>query len=593
MKVAPRITPAAVAVALAASVFPASCVPALSAAQPDAVLDAMQAELKRSMTLTLNQLDKPYFLSYTVDDEHSWSAAATLGGLLSSNSSTFRVPRLRMRVGDYKFDNTNWTGANAAGPRYDLRSFPIEDGNPLVLRQFLWLATDSAFKGSLQSIARKRAALRNVTVSESLPDFAPAKPYVLMHDFTPVQFDSSAWTDRTRRVSAVFKDFPMLRNSAVEFSAVDSLHRFVTNEGTAVRVQEATGAVEIQASAQAADGMIVRDLDAFYTRDIAKMFPEEELIKSARAMSEQVLKIAAAPVGDNYTGPILFEGVAAPQLLAELLGRNLYISRKPIAAPGGNPQAATTELEGRRGVRILPEIFDVVDDPAKPWFGHEEVDEEGVPELPLTLVEKGVLKDFLRTRQPVRGYDESNGRARINGSYGADTPVPTNLIVTAREKSSITDLKKKLIDLIQQRGLPYGMIVRKLDFPSSASIDEARKILSAAGAGSSKPLSIPLYAYRLYPDGREELVRGERFKGVNARSLKDILAAGDDSVTFNYLDNGAPFALLGYGSGAAEVTVVAPSVLVDDLELSKVDDELPKLPIVPSPSGETKTAALK
>jgi hypothetical protein len=39
--------------------------------------------------------------------------------------------------------------------------------------------------------------------------------------------------------------------------------------------------------------------------------------------------------------------------------------------------------------------------------------------------------------------------------------------------------------------------------------------------------------------------------------------------------------------------VVAPSVLVDDLELSKVDDELPKLPIVPSPSSETKTAALK
>ncbi len=137
------------------------------------------------------------------------------------------------------------------------------------------------------------------------------------------------------------------------------------------------------------------------------------------------------------------------------------------------------------------------------------------------------------------------------------------------------------------------MIVRKLDFPSSASIEEARKILSAAGGGSSKPVSIPLYAYRLYPDGHEELVRGERFKGVNARSLKDILAAGDDSVTFNYLDNGAPFALLGYGSGAAEVTVVAPSVLVDDLELSKVDDELPKLPIVPSPSSETKTAALK
>lgn len=568
---------------------------ALTAAQSDPVFDAMQAELKRSMTLTLNQLDKPYYLSYTVDDEHAWSAAATLGGVISSNVSNYRVPRLRMRVGDYNFDNTNWTGANAPGPRYDLRSFPIEDENPLVLRQFLWLATDSAFKGSLQSIARKRAALRNVTVSDVLPDFAPAKPFVEVRDYKPANFDDKTWVERIRKVSAVFTQFPALRNSGIEFSAVDSLHRFVNSEGTEIRIPEATAAVELQASAQAADGMIVRDLATFYTRDIVHMFPEEDLIQSARNIGEQVIKLAAAPMGDNYTGPILFEGVASPQLLAELLGRNLYISRKPIAAPGGNPQSNTTELEGRRGVRIMPEFFDVIDDPTRPLFGHEEVDEEGVAEKPLSLVEKGVLKDFLRTRQPVRGYDESNGRARLSGSYGADLPVPTNLIITARETSSIDDLKKKLLDLVQQRGLPYGMIVRKMDFPSSASIDEARKILSAGAAGgSSHPISIPLYAWRLYPDGHEELVRGERFRGVNARSMKDILAAGDDSTTFNYLDNGAPFALLGYGSGAAEVAVVAPSILVDDLELTKVDDELPKLPIVPSPAmAGSQTAALR
>jgi TldD protein len=558
---------------------------AFSAAQADPVLDAMQAELKRSMTLTLNQLDKPYYLSYTVDDEHTWSAAATLGGLISSSSSDFRVPRLRMRVGDYKFDNSNWTGANAAGPRYNLRNFPVEDQNPLVLRQYLWLATDSAFKGSLQSIARKRAALRNVTVSEELPDFAPAPPFVAIHDYQPVKFDSKMWDDRTRRISAVFNGFPGLRNSDVEYSAVDSLHRFVSNEGTAIRVQESMAAFEIQVSAQAQDGMIVRDLAVFYTRDPARMFPEEELAKSAKSVGEQVLKIAAAPLGDNYTGPVLFEGQASPQLMADILGRNLHISRKPIAAPGAAAQAATTDLEGRRGVRIMPEFFDVTDDPTKPLFGHEEVDDEGVPDRPLSLVEKGVLKDFLRTRQPVRGYNDSNGRARLTANYGAETPVPTNLLIKARETSSIADLKKKLIDLIDQRGLPYGIIVRKMDFPSSASIDEARKILSAGAAGgSSRPVSMPLYTYRLYPDGREEMVRGVRFRGVNARSLKDILAAGDDSVTFNYLDNGAPFALLGFGSGAAEVAVVAPSVLIDDLEMSKIDDEMPKLPIVPPPS---------
>ncbi len=569
----------------AAAVLVSGAANTLHAAETDAVLDAMQAELKRSMTLTLNQLDKPYYLSYTVDDEHTWSASAAFGGLISSNTSYYRVPHLRLRVGDYKFDNSNWTGANASGPRYNLRAFPVEDENPLVLRQYLWLATDSAFKGSLQSIARKRAALRNVTVSEELPDFAPAKPFVEIDDYHPIQFDAKVWEDRTRRISGVFSDFPKLRNADVTYTATDSLHRFVSNEGTRVRVQETMGTVEIQASAQSSDGMIVRDLATFYTRDPAKMFPEEELAKAAHSVGEQVLKMAAAPLGDdNYAGPVLFEGQASPQLMAEILGRNLHISRKPVAAPGAATQSNSTELEGRRGVRIMPEFFDVTDDPTAPLFGHEVVDDEGVPDKPISLVEKGVLKDFLRTRQPVRGYDDSNGHARLTGSYGAEIPVPTNLIIKARETSPVSELKQKLIDLIDQRGLPYGIIIRKMDFPSSASIDEARRIISAASAGaSSRPISLPLYVYRLYKDGHEELVRGERLKSVNARSLKDILAAGDDSITFNYLDNGAPFALLGYGSGAAEVSVVAPSVLIDDLELSKIDDEMPKLPLVPAP----------
>ncbi len=87
------------------------------------------------------------------------------------------------------------------------------------MRQYLWLATDSAFKGSLQSIARKRAALRNVTVSDELPDFAPVRPFVEIDDYHPVKFDAKAWEDRTRRISAVFSDLPNLRDSDVTYSA--------------------------------------------------------------------------------------------------------------------------------------------------------------------------------------------------------------------------------------------------------------------------------------------------------------------------------------------------------------------------------------
>ena len=70
------------------------------------VYDAMQAELTRSMTLSLKDLDKPYFISYTVDDGMTWTASATDGGLVNSHATKLRVPSVQVRVGDYKFDNT-------------------------------------------------------------------------------------------------------------------------------------------------------------------------------------------------------------------------------------------------------------------------------------------------------------------------------------------------------------------------------------------------------------------------------------------------------------------------------------------------------
>jgi hypothetical protein len=94
---------------------------------------------------------------------------------------------------------------------------------------------------------------------------------------------------------------------------------------------------------------------------------------------------------------------------------------------------------------------------------------------------------------------------------------------------------------------------------------------------------MPILVYKLFADGHEELVRGMRFRGFNAKSLKDILAAGDDSNLFEYMENGAPFAIIGGGGFTTEACVVAPSILVDDLELHPVEEEMPKLPIVPAP----------
>src|SRR5262249_45828246 len=151
---------------------------------------------------------------------------------------------------------------------------------------------------------------------------------------------------------------------------------------------------------------------------------------------------------------------------------------------------------------------------------------------PLRLIEKGVLKSYLLTRLPVRGFEGSNGRARTPGSFGAASAGISNLFVSSTDTMPVGELKKKLLELIQTRGKPYGIIVRKMDFPSSASLDEARRLLSGSQGG--RAVSLPLLVYRIYQDGHEELVRALRFRNFNAKSLKDILATGDDPQMFEY-----------------------------------------------------------
>ena len=202
-----------------------------------------------------------------------------------------------------------------------------------------------------------------------------------------------------------------------------------------------------------------------------------------REMAQNLEALAKAPKGEDYSGPVLFEGAASPQIFAELLGRNLALPRKPEGGRGG---FNSSELEGRLGARVLPESFDVVDDPTqqewrgRPLFGAYDVDREGVRAQPLALVEKGVLKGFLLTRQPVRGFSASNGHARLPGPFGAATAGVGNLFISSSETMPDGDLKKKLIELVQARGLAYGVVVRKMDYPSTASLDELRRMFTTA-----------------------------------------------------------------------------------------------------------------
>ena len=78
-------------------------------------------------------------------------------------------------MGDYKFDNTNYIGSGFTyGSNYDVDRLPLEDDFDL-LRRYLWLAIDRAYKSAVEAISRKRAALKNVSVGEQPDDFAQGR----------------------------------------------------------------------------------------------------------------------------------------------------------------------------------------------------------------------------------------------------------------------------------------------------------------------------------------------------------------------------------------------------------------------------------
>ena len=565
----------------------------------DPVLRAMKDELARSRQLRIVSLDAPYFIEYRVEDVNAFSVSATLGALVASNQSVLRVPTVRVRVGDYLFDNTNHLYSDAyTGNRYDPEQLPLEN-DYRAFRQVLWLATDRAYKTAEESIARKRSSLKNMNVTEQLPDFSKAPAVQAVEPIvrrTPV--DEALWKNRTVKLSAIFDGYPAVLSSGVEMQSSLASDYVLNSEGTTLRVPEDLAFVRVRASGLASDGTTVRDAAVFLAFEPNQLPVEAELRRGVTEVAENVAALAQAPQGEAYDGPVLFEARAAAQLFGQLLGDNLKITRKPIADPGRPAPHLQSELENRIGSRILPEWMDVVDDPTQAeWrghtlLGHYQYDMEGVAPKPLALVEKGALKTFLLTRTPViKGFEVSNGRARMPGDFGSRAPGFGNMFVRAAETTSAADMKKKLIELCQQRNKPYGMLVRKIDYPSSALRDEFRRLVTAAAqsGGTSRLVSEPLLLYRVYPDGREELVRGMRFRGLSTRSFKDIIAASDENYVFDFVDSDAPLALIGAGSFVTTSSVIAPTLLFDELEFEPIHEDVPKPPIVPPPlSGSQK-----
>jgi predicted Zn-dependent protease len=581
--------------------------PPVLAAQTDALGRAMRDELARSVKeLRLDQLERPYFIAYRVHDMQTLGVSASNGSLLASNEYHARSFTPEVRVGDYAFDNTNFSEFGgggliaigmgpASGMGFYPGSLPLDD-NYLEFRRHMWLMTDATYKEAAEAIARKRAALLNRARRDTLPDFSRATPTTTTDEMPAITWNRADGEALVRALSAL-PELARFERSSVSMTAGNVNIRLLNSEGTATVSSRPLVSVSASVSTQATDGEPLSIALHAYSRTMPTTASREQLVAALRIVALRLDSLRTAPVLERYSGPVLVDGRAAAELFAEtfapaLLGHRPQDGQPDFTAMLAGSGRQVANFTDKIGSRVLPTFLSVIDDPTiselggQPLFGSYRADDDGVPAQRKTLVDNGTMKRVLTTRVPVQGGLQSTGNRRGEGA------APSNLIVTSANGVTDAELKSRLLALVKQRGLEYGVILRELGGRGLVPDDPMSYFSAMRNQSAGRRV---LFAYRVYPDGREQLVRSARLTDATAQSFKDVLAVSSTPTLYHRaaIGGGFPFPIelmdLGDAGGSLPLaSYVVPSMLFEDLTLTRDTGERPKPPLSSPPGSASR-----
>ena len=289
--------------------------------------------------LQLANLEKPYFIAYTVQDGTTEAASASFGSLLNKSETRVRFLTVEVRVGDYSFDNTNFLTMPFGAPGVTRMfggtvAIPLDDDYKEIRRQ-IWLATDSAYKKALEDIASKRAALRNKTQAEPLADFSKEEPASLTDDAPTAVVNLEEAAQFVQELSAVFRKSPGVDTSTVRLRVSNVRTLYVNSEGSSFTRVTPSVAFIATAATQTADGMPLQDFVSLYGHSLSDLPAKDQLAARLGVLGKRLEALRAAPMLDRYNGPVLFEGQAAAELFSQVFASKLLAARRPVA---DNPQ---------------------------------------------------------------------------------------------------------------------------------------------------------------------------------------------------------------------------------------------------------------
>jgi TldD protein len=534
--------------------------------QPAPVLLAMKEELDRTFATLGNKADGPYFLAYQVTESRSLEVRSSFGAVITSAEDHARVLDVDARAGDHRRDNTHplrdqGFGDFAFGGRP--ARLPLED-DPTAIKAAIWQKTSDELRAAEEQLVKVKAQQAvKVKEEDDSDDFSKETPVVFLEPPATHAIDRSAWEKRVNAWSALFRTHPEIHASEVSLQAEAETRYLVTSEGTLVQTARTHVRVFVTAETVADDGMELRRYETFDAPTAAGLPSDAEIRRRIQSVIDDLEALRKAPLAEPFVGPAILDGDAAAVFFHEVFGHRVEGHRQKDEEEGQT-------FARKVGEAIMPEFMDVFDDPTvrsldgTPLNGYYRVDDEGVLARKASLVEAGVLKTFLLSRAPTRGFARSNGHGRRQEGFRVVSR-QGNLIVSPRRTVSRDDLKRLLIDEVKRQGKPYGLRFRQVEGGFTMTARFAPQAFKV----------IPVIVSRVHPDGREELIRGADLEGTPLTALSKILAAADDWSIFN--------GVCGAESGWVPVAGASPSLLVAQVEIARKEKGQDKPPILPPP----------
>jgi predicted Zn-dependent protease len=323
--------------------------------------------------------------------------------------------------------------------------------------------------------------------------------------------------------------------------------------------------ISIYARTKADDGMELYRFESFDGHSLSKLPDDNVIRQTIETMVNDLKALRAAPVIEPYTGPAILSGRASGVFFHEIFGHRIEGQRQKNENEG---QTFTKQINRP----VLPEFISVFDDPTTKQIlgvdlnGHYRFDDDGVRAQRVTVVDRGILKNFLMSRAPISGFETSNGHGRKAPGYRT-VGRQGNLIVQASNTVSENRLRAMLIEEATKQGKPFGLMFKDISGGFTMT-------------GRANPQSFqvtPIMVYRVYADGRpDELVRGVDLIGTPLTSFSKIVAAGDKPEIFN--------GFCGAESGYVPVAAVSPSILTTQIEVQKKAKSSDRPPILLPPA---------